>query len=273
MYAKVFTQILDSSLAENFQVRHIFEDLLKLSDPNGVVDMTHAAIARRINCPLDIVTEALHTLEQPDPKSRTPDHEGRRIVKVDEHRDWGWMIVNFAYYRSVATEEQRREKTRLRVEKFRIKKREAIETPELTESVTQSNANVTPPYAFASPSASKKEGDSKGGARLADSTEIPMELDTPPFRQAWAKWLSHLKQKRSTATLHAQDLQLNKLTRLGSVDKAIETIHYCIEHNWKSIYEQKQINQPQSQKHAASSMSDISKLPKNSLGMPLPPMH
>ena len=121
MYAKVFTQILDSSLAEDYEIRHVFEDLLKLADMNGVVDMTPESISRRLNCPLEIVLRGISTLEKPDTKSRTPDHEGRRIVKLDEHRAWGWFIVNYEYYRSLASEEQRREKTKLRTQKWRNK--------------------------------------------------------------------------------------------------------------------------------------------------------
>ena len=43
MFAKVFTQIFDSSIAENYEVRHVFEDMLKLADREGAVDMTGEA--------------------------------------------------------------------------------------------------------------------------------------------------------------------------------------------------------------------------------------
>ncbi len=122
MYAKVFTQILDSSVAENYHVRHMFEDMLKLCDLNGVVDMTFGAIARRLKMPVKSVRLWIAELEKPDPESRTTDHEGRRLVLLDDHRDWGWLIVNHAYYRQLASEEQRREKTRIRTEKWRKKK-------------------------------------------------------------------------------------------------------------------------------------------------------
>lgn len=120
MYAKVFTQILDSSLAENYQARHVFEDLLKLCDCNGVVDMTAEAIARRTNVPLEIIKEEIAILEAPDPASRNPAHDGRRIALLDpENRNWGWCILNYPEYRKLVTEEQRREKTRLRMQKIR----------------------------------------------------------------------------------------------------------------------------------------------------------
>lgn len=133
MYAKVFQQILDSSIAEDWQTRHVFEDLLKLCDLNGVVDMTPESISRRTNVPLDIVQKAIGILESADPRSRNPDHDGRRIVRLDPHRDWGWIIVNYQHYRNLVSEEQRREKTRSRVAKFREK----------TQQNGISNAHVT----------------------------------------------------------------------------------------------------------------------------------
>lgn len=130
MFAKVFHQILRSSIAKNYETRHVFEDLLKLADLNGVVDMPHDAIARETNVPEEMIRKAIVELEQPDKLSRTPDHDGRRIIRLDEHRDWGWLIVNYTYYRNLASEEQRREKTRLRVQAFREKNSDKPKSPE-----------------------------------------------------------------------------------------------------------------------------------------------
>lgn len=111
MYAKVFSQIFDSSIADSYPLRHFFMDLLVLADCDGVVDMTPTAIAARTRIPLPEVTTMLGALEQPDPESRTPDHDGRRIARLDNHRTWGWCIINFAHFHRISSEEQRREKT------------------------------------------------------------------------------------------------------------------------------------------------------------------
>lgn len=102
LYARVFTQILDSSIAEDFLARHVFEDLLKICDyRTGVVDVTREALSRRLNIPLDKLQEALTRLESPDPKSRDQTSEGRRILRLDEHRDWGWKITNWEKYEKI----------------------------------------------------------------------------------------------------------------------------------------------------------------------------
>lgn len=105
MFAKVFAQILDSSIAEDYRVRLVFEDLLKLADKDGIVDITPESIARRTNVPIEIVSLGLAALAAPDPASRTPDYEGRRIRLLEPFRKWGWKIVNFSKYRESATKE------------------------------------------------------------------------------------------------------------------------------------------------------------------------
>jgi hypothetical protein len=109
MFGKVFEQILDSSIAEDYLTRFVFEDFLILGYPNGVVDMTHEAFARRTNVPIEIVRASISKLSQPDPRSRSPKEEGRRLILLDDHRDWGWQIVNYVDYRDMRNEESRRD--------------------------------------------------------------------------------------------------------------------------------------------------------------------
>ncbi len=109
MFAKVFAQIFDSSIAENHEVRHVFMDLLVLADSDGCVDMTSAAIARRTNVPLEVVERAIAILSAPDEATRSPAEQGRRIVPLDPARSWGWRIVNYSHYREIRDEENRRE--------------------------------------------------------------------------------------------------------------------------------------------------------------------
>jgi hypothetical protein len=119
MFAKVYTQIFDSSIAEDYTVRHVFMDLLVLADSEGVVDMTQAAIARRTNVPLDKIKAAMKVLSEPDPDSRSEAEEGRRIALVDPHRDWGWRIINYEHYRRLRDEEARRSYHREHMRKYR----------------------------------------------------------------------------------------------------------------------------------------------------------
>jgi len=156
VFAKIFSQIFDSSIADNWKVRHVFEDMLKLADIDGVVDMTHESIAARTRMPTEIIYEAIAELEKPDPRSRTPDANGARLVLIDEHRNWGWIIVNYQKYRDISSEENRREKTRLRARKFRETHSSTRKTnvTHRNACVTHRNADNGGSNAFPSPSAS-----------------------------------------------------------------------------------------------------------------------
>lgn len=120
-YARVHVTILDSSIAEDFRTRHIFEDFLKvcsIGEDGGVVDMTRAALARRFNVPIDELNFAITKLEAPDPQSRDQAFEGRRLHRLDEHRDWGWKIINWPAYDKLRT----RADAAARLAKHRAKK-------------------------------------------------------------------------------------------------------------------------------------------------------
>ncbi len=109
MFAKIFHQIFDSTIAENYKHRHVFMDLLVLADITGCVDKTPEAIARHTNVPLEEVQEALVALSSPDPQSKNKEHQGRRLVPIEEGRSWGWRIVSYDHYRQIRDDEQRRQ--------------------------------------------------------------------------------------------------------------------------------------------------------------------
>jgi hypothetical protein len=86
-----------------------FQQMVILADKSGVVDMTAEALSRRTTIPVDIIQLGITALEAPDPQSRTPDEDGRRITRLSDGRDWGWQITNYEKYRKIRTADERRE--------------------------------------------------------------------------------------------------------------------------------------------------------------------
>jgi hypothetical protein len=123
MYAKIFAQIYDGTLCTHgpWQALVTFQQFLVLADQNGVVDMTANAISRRTTIPLDIIKQGIDALLLPDPESRTPTEEGRRIVSLSDGRGWGWRVVNYGHYRQLKREEDRREYHRQHWQKRKAK--------------------------------------------------------------------------------------------------------------------------------------------------------
>ena len=128
MYAKLFTSIYQGTLRGDTHGLVVFTNLLAHADADGWVDIHPKVIAEEVGLSIEQVRTALSALESPDPESRSPEEEGRRIVRLDEHRDWGWRIVNHAKYRAIRSEEERREQNRLAQQRWREKHKPPVST-------------------------------------------------------------------------------------------------------------------------------------------------
>jgi len=114
VYGKIFESIYDGTLSADWKAMITFQQLIVLADQDGTVDMTPPAISRRTGIPLDIIEHGIEKLQEPDKWSRSELHEGRRIILLDDHRPWGWEIVNYEHYKNLATRDDKREKARER---------------------------------------------------------------------------------------------------------------------------------------------------------------
>ncbi len=110
LYGKLFADVFSSSILEEpLHVRYLWMSMIALADEEGVVDMTVGALARRVNLSPDETGRAIEILAAPDPESRTPDKDGRRIEQIREHTTWGWRLVNHARYRSMGRNQDRKD--------------------------------------------------------------------------------------------------------------------------------------------------------------------
>ena len=124
VYAKLFTSIYQGTLRGNSHGLLVFTNLLAHCDKHGDVDMHPRAIAEEVGLTVEQVRAALLILESPDDESRSPEEQGRRIVRKDGHRDWGWNVVNYLKYRAIRDEDDRREQNRVAQERWRNRHKE-----------------------------------------------------------------------------------------------------------------------------------------------------
>ena len=115
MYAKIFDSMYEGTLYGHWEAIVTLQQMLVLCDPAGVIDMTPQAIAGKTSIPVEIINKGIEVLSSPDPHSRTPGEDGRRIATIDEHRPWGWYIVNHAKYQRLKSAEEKREADRARM--------------------------------------------------------------------------------------------------------------------------------------------------------------
>lgn len=125
VYAKLFTSIYQGTLRGNSHGLLVFTNLLAHCDKDGIADIHPRAIAEEVGLSIEQVRAALDVLESPDSESRSPEEHGRRIIRMDEHRAWGWRVVNYCKYRSIRNEEDRREQNREAQARWRNKNKPA----------------------------------------------------------------------------------------------------------------------------------------------------
>ena len=133
MYGKIFDSMYDGTLADDWRALITFQQFIVLCDADGFVDMTPSAISRRTGVPIEHIKAGIEILENTDPYSRTNNEDGRRIALIDDHRPWGWYIVNHNKYKHMADADTVREQNRIR-------KKQQREKQQGVESVTECHA-------------------------------------------------------------------------------------------------------------------------------------
>ena len=101
-YTPVFKSVFQGSLCGKYPDTAAWLMLLALADKNGEIDSTPQYISAITGMPVDILQECIERFMQPDPMSRTPDNDGRRLELIDPDRGWGWRLVNHGKYREKA---------------------------------------------------------------------------------------------------------------------------------------------------------------------------
>jgi hypothetical protein len=119
-YTKLACSILDSSVwdYDDATVR-IWVTILAMKDKDGVIHTSLSGLARRARKTIDETRAAIAKFEEPDPDSRNPENEGRRIRRITG----GWQVLNHEWYRNALHPEDQREYERQRKAKQRAKKK------------------------------------------------------------------------------------------------------------------------------------------------------
>jgi len=121
----------------------------------GLVEAAGVAICRRACIPDDAGIGALIRLSKPEPDSRTPDFEGRRLIRIDG----GFLVLNFARYRDkdyTAADRQRRYRERQKAESNAVTSLgDAVTSRQVTQAEAEVYKNLP-----------KKEGSRAKGARI-----------------------------------------------------------------------------------------------------------
>jgi len=98
-WTKLFSSIVTSSIwCEDDKTFRVWVALLALSDQEGIVEGSVPGLANLCRLTPAEMRAALEKLSSPDPDSRSPEFEGRRIEKIEG----GWRLLNYEKYRQKA---------------------------------------------------------------------------------------------------------------------------------------------------------------------------
>jgi len=131
-YGKIFAKLYRGSMVgAGIEVFALMPYIITEGMPDkvhgGYIEMNPVLIAAIFGTTPERIEKAIEYLCSPDPDTTTPGDDGRRLVKLGP---FSYRIVNYAHYKAIRNEEERREQNRVAQEKFRQKKKEEREKRE-----------------------------------------------------------------------------------------------------------------------------------------------
>lgn len=110
-YTPVFDTIFQGSLCGKYPDLPVWLVLLAMQQRGGIIDAHPSYIATVSGIPQTDVEAAIARFCEPDPSSRTPENDGRRLEALPD-RGFGWRVLNHEKYRRKASRfEYDRERT------------------------------------------------------------------------------------------------------------------------------------------------------------------
>lgn len=120
MYGKIFARTFENSLSGKGS--HVIAVMAYIiaKTVDSRVTLRPEWLAKVIGDTEDRMREAVEFLASPDPESSGPENEGRRIVPTDVRHEY--FVPQHEHYRSIRSNDDLREATRLRVARHRANK-------------------------------------------------------------------------------------------------------------------------------------------------------
>lgn len=100
-YTPIFDSVFQGSLCGKYPDLPVWLVLLALQQRGGIIDAHPSYISTISGIPQADIESAIARFCEPDPQSRTPDHDGRRLEPL-QGRGFGWRVLNHEKYREKA---------------------------------------------------------------------------------------------------------------------------------------------------------------------------
>ncbi len=229
-FGKLFSTFFDSSIMdEDLETRYLFMSMLALATAKGEVDISIGSLARRVGLQAAAVRQAIDRLEAPDPESRSVAEDGRRLMRLDSHRSWGWLIVNYAAFRKARGEDERREYQASWIRDKREKERSDSGDQDLSTTVDHSRPQST--NAEAEAEADKRERAPSTHPDYSEEYAAVLEV----YLECKLRWYLILKRprpKKPTLNEPTKTAIRNAIKAGHAVDSICEAIRHVENDAW-----------------------------------------
>lgn len=233
-YTPAFDDIYMGTLYGKWPAAPVWATLLPLIDKNGRIDMSIQAIAGMTGWPLELLTEGIRQLMEPDPGSRTADADGRRLVPIDPTRPWGWVAVNHGKYRE-----------RARKQRWDQERTESGRDAERKRGSRASRRVPTCPDGPRSHTHTQTHTQTKREER-APAREPPPGLNLPAW-QTWEAYRVEIRKPIKPASILAAQ---RKLAGYGADQNAV--VEQSIAQGWTGLFALKPDGSPKAKANGAT---------------------
>lgn len=225
-YAPLFSSLTTGTLCGRWPDIGLWPIILSLADKNGIVDVTHQYISTVTGLALSEVVACMERFCEADHGSRSPAEAGARLLLLEEHREWGWQIVNHALYRERA---RLMSKSAREVESGANRRRMKSRPPETAGDRRSTPETAADPLSNANAYSNKEKNAREAGA-------LTLHASLP--REAWEEWIAHRKEKHLSMSPRALNKQL-KLLAEYTTDVQREIIDTSINAGWEGLFRPK----------------------------------
>lgn len=183
-YCKLHETLISSSIwGECDPTRIVWVTMLALKNDAGEVLASLPGLARLASVPVEAAEAAVELLSAPDPYSRTPDYEGRRIEAIEG----GWVVLNHELYREKGSREDARRRNSERQKRWRDRQKS-------NGGVTPHNGGVTHQATYTDTDTDTEEEEVPGSPVAPVAPLPPLPSNPPPRRKRTGAYSEEFEQ-------------------------------------------------------------------------------
>ena len=229
-YTKLFSSIVTSTIwTEDANTCKIWVTMLAIADKHGEVHASIPGLAQIAGMGIADAESAIHKFLSPDKYSRTSDDEGRRIEPING----GWLLLNHAKYRAMASKDEEKSANSERQAKFRERQKRNGKVTESNGKVTESNEKVTGSNEKCGSVTSSRDIAEAEAEAKEEEKEEEKEKESPPLTPQGGilpvGWKKMTKSEQSRKKVNSNSPEMIRIGKFfGQRESTLWTIAECV---------------------------------------------